>query len=126
VVPGWGIVLAPIGLFLLMCLGFGLGLLLAPFSLLYHDLSRLLLLVTGFWLLVTPVAYSVPTGFGRLVAVVNPVSQPLLVTRDWLTGGALAPSPSFFVVALVAPVLVVAGWVLLRLSIPHLIDRFGS
>lgn len=127
VLPGWGALLAPLGLLLLMALGFGLGLVLAPFSLLYHDLSRLTLLVTGFWLLVTPVAYTIPpSGPGRLLAYVNPVSPLLLVTREWLTGGAIAPGPSFVVSALLAVVLLVAGWVLLRLSVPHLIDRFGS
>jgi lipopolysaccharide transport system permease protein len=124
---GWSFLLAPIGILALLGLGFSIGLVIAPFSLLYHDLSRLLMLVTGFWLLVTPVAYTIPSsGPGRLIAVLNPVTPLLETTRNWITGGALTPPDLFAPVAFGAVALLFLGWVLFRLSMPHLVDRFGS
>lgn len=127
VVPGWGLLLAPFGLLLLLILGFAIGLALAPFSVLYGDVSRLLAVATGFWMLITPVAYVIPdTGPGRWLAILNPVSAPLSATRDWLTGGQIAPGEIFLVVAVCSLGLLGAGWVLFRLALPHLVDRVGN
>jgi lipopolysaccharide transport system permease protein len=127
VAPGAGLLLAPLGMVTLVGLGIAIGLVVAPFALLYHDLSRLLLLVTGFWLLITPVAYVLPDdGLGRLLSVLNPVTPLIVATREWLTGGAVVPPTAFWFVLVGTAGLLVAGWVLLRLSIPHLVDRFGS
>lgn len=124
---GWGLLFAPIGGVALLVLGFAIGLVLTPFSLLYQDLSRLLLIVTGFWLLVTPVAYATPTtGPGVLIAKLNPVTPVLNQTRSWLTGGALLPSKEFIVISIISTILLVFGWLLFRLAKPHLIDRFGA
>lgn len=128
VTPGWGLLLAPVGLTSLLILGFAIGLILAPFGMLYHDVGRFLTITTGFWLLATPVAYSIPdTGPGRFLVYLNPVSPPLLATRSWLSGGAIVP-PSYLgaVVLVMSVVLLIAGWILFRLSIPHLVDRVGT
>jgi lipopolysaccharide transport system permease protein len=127
VTPGWSVLLAPFGLASLLLLGFAIGLAVAPFGMLYQDLTRLLTIGTGFWLLVTPVAFQIPeTGPGRILTLVNPVSPPLSTTRDWLTGGGAIPGWSMVAVVAVSLVLTLCGWVLFRLSVPHLIDRIGT
>lgn len=124
VTPGFGLLLAPIGLLCLLILGFSIGLALAPFGMLYQDIGRALSIATSFWLLATPVAYMIPPqGPGRFLVYLNPVSPPLLVTRQWLTGGALVPGPLILLVVISSLVLLVAGWILFRLSVPHLVDR---
>ena len=125
--PGWGLLLAPVGLASLLVLGFAIGVALAPFGMLYHDIGRLLTVATGFWLLVTPVAYTVSgSGLGRFLVYLNPVSPPLLTTRSWLSGGAIVPGPLMLMVMAASIVLLAAGWILFRLSIPHLVDRVGT
>ncbi len=71
--PGWGVLLSPLPLLVVLVLGVSIGLLIAPFGLLYHDLDRLLGLVLTFWMLVTPVAYVLPpTSLARTLSRVNP------------------------------------------------------
>jgi lipopolysaccharide transport system permease protein len=125
--PGHSLLFAPFGLLLLLALGFAIGLVLAPFGMLYQDIGRILTIATGFWLLATPVAYAVPaSGPGRFLAYLNPATPPLVATREWLTGSQLVPGLLFFVVAGATTVLLFVGWVLFRLSIPHLVDRVSS
>lgn len=127
VTPGWGLLLAPLGLLSILVLGFAVGLVVAPFGMLYHDVGRLLTIATGFWLLATPVAYTIPdTGPGRFLVYANPVTPPLLATRSWLTGGPIAPGWLLAVVVVVSLLLLVAGWLLFRVAIPHLVDRVGT
>lgn len=124
---GWAMLCAPLGGLALLILGLAIGLAIAPFSLLYHDVSRLLLVSTGFWLLVTPVAYVPPTaGPAAVVVRWNPVTPLVEQTRTWLTGGGVVPSAAFVAVVVGSGVLLVAAWLLFRLAAPHLIDRFGS
>lgn len=126
-IPGWGLLLAPFGIVSLLVLGFAIGLIFAPFGVLYHDVGRVLTVTTGFWLLVTPVAFAIPsTGPGRVLMIVNPVSSPLIATRNWLTGGPVAPGWTMLVVVVASLLLLVGGWLLFRLSIPHLIDRIST
>lgn len=126
VTPGWGLVLAPLGLLSLLMLGFAIGLAMAPFGMLYQDLTRLLTVGTGFWLLLTPVAYVVPeVGPLRPVVRLNPVSPLLITTRSWMTGGALLPGWSMMAVVAVSGLVLLLGWVVFRLAVPHLIDRIG-
>lgn len=125
--PSATVLLAPVGLLSLLLLGFAIGLLIAPFGVLYQDVGRVVTIVMGFWLLVTPVAYTIPTsGPGRYVATLNPVSPALEATRRWLTGGSLDPVGPLLIVLAISLVLVTAGWTLFRLAVPHLVDRVGT
>lgn len=54
------VVLAPLTLASLVLFGTLVGLFLAPLGLLHRDVSRGLALLTGTWLLLTPVVYPVP------------------------------------------------------------------
>lgn len=127
VVPGWGLLLAPVGMLSLLLLGFAIGLALAPFGMLYQDIPRILALAIPFWLLITPVAYSAPVaGPATALLKVNPVSPALIATRDWMTGGALFPGYRMEVFLVATLVLLAASWVVFRVSVPHLVDRVGS
>jgi ABC-type polysaccharide/polyol phosphate export permease len=57
--------------------------------------------------------------------LVNPVTPPLVASREWLAGGATYPGEMMWVVIAASSVLLVAGWVLFRLALPHLVDRVG-
>ncbi|HEX8282932.1 MAG TPA: hypothetical protein VF588_06235 [Pyrinomonadaceae bacterium] len=118
--------LAPFGVAALLLFGFALGLLLAPFGLLYGDVPRGLTLAIGFWFFLTPVIYPWPTaGRGATLARLNPVAPLLEATRGWLTTGRASAARGFlFVVALTVPLLL-AAWLLQRLARPHVIARLG-
>ncbi len=68
---------------LLLILGIGLGLWLAPLGLLYKDISRSIAMISPLWMLLTPVIYALPTGTtGTVVAWVNPPAAIVHVARE--------------------------------------------
>jgi lipopolysaccharide transport system permease protein len=125
--PGLAVLLVPFGLLSMILLGLGIGLVLAPFGALYRDIPQAILVVVSFWFLVTPVVWQAPpAGAGRLLVTLNPVAPLLNAARDWLTAGPAVPPPAWYVAMGITLVLVVVGWILVRLSLPHLVDRIGS
>lgn len=127
IVPTAAIALAPVGFLALMAFGTMVGLLLTPAGILYQDIGRGLTIVTSFWMLLTPVVYPASrNGAAAFLAKWNPVSPLVTTTRDWLTGGQMAHIPAFILVTVVSIVLLLCGWVLYRLALPHLISRIGN
>ena len=121
------VLLAPLGVASAILLGLTFGMLLVPAGLLYGDVGRAVTLLSGFWMLLTPVVYPVPTGgLGVLLAKWNPVSPLVLTTRQWLTAQPVTHFGGFLVVSLAAVLVLLFGWVLYRLSMPILIERMGS
>lgn len=125
---GWTALLAPLALVDLIMLGTLLGMLLAPIGVLYQDVPKALLMVTGFWLFLTPVVYPVPTGGGLFATLVklNPVTPLLVTTRDLVTAGGHLELSSFLVVSLVMLAAALPTWVAFRLAMPFVIERIGS
>jgi lipopolysaccharide transport system permease protein len=115
------------GIFALICLGFMIGILLAPVALLYTDVGQALGMVLSFWMLVTPVVYMGPSqGALAEVARLNPVSPLVVTTREWMVAGSatqLGPALWIFAATLV---LLFIGWTLYRLTMPILIERMGG
>jgi len=118
---GSGLLLAPLGIAALMLLGLAFGVFLAPVGLLYEDVSRAVVMVTGLWFFLTPVVYRAPDdGILRF----NPVTPLLETTRAWLTTSGPAAG-GFVLVSAAAAALLLGGWVLLRLARPHVVERLG-
>jgi len=119
-VPAPSALLLPLGLAALALLGFALGLVAAPFGLLWDDVRQALLLVAGFWFFMTPIVYPGPAaGWLRL----NPVTPLLETARSWLAGPGVAPG--FFLVLALAAAALVLAWLLYRLARPHVTARLG-
>jgi lipopolysaccharide transport system permease protein len=118
---GSSILLAPVGIAMLIFLGLALGTVLAPLGLLYEDIVRGLPILTGLWFFLTPVIYPARgSGFLRF----NPVTPLLETTRSWLAGsGGMADG--FVLVSSVAAMLLMAGWIALRLARSHVVARLG-
>lgn len=124
---GTVLLLAPVGVLGLILLGLALGLLITPAAMLYSDLARGISLASGFWMLLTPVVYPPPTTkLGALLAHWNPVSPVLLTARDWFTGAPATHLSGFILVACGSFVLLLAAWVLYRLTMPILVERMGA
>jgi lipopolysaccharide transport system permease protein len=121
------ILLAPFGIMALMMLGLMIGILLTPLGVLYQDIGWGLAIFTSMWFFVTPVVYPPPTKFpASLLAKVNPVSPLLITTRDLLTTGKVSEFGTFWIIVGITFFLILLGWVLYRLAMPHLVARIGA
>jgi lipopolysaccharide transport system permease protein len=125
--PTAGLLLAPLGVLALIGLGTTLGLLLTPLGMLYQDVGRGLTFATQAWFFLTPVIYPVPkASFAGALIELNPVTPLLVSTRDWLITGQASLLPGFLWVSVVTLALLLAGWVLYRIAMPHLISRMSA
>jgi lipopolysaccharide transport system permease protein len=121
------ILLLPVGVATLVLLGMALGLLILPVAMMFNDLSRAILLLTNFWMLLTPVVYAAPKhGLGAFFSKWNPVSPVLSTSRDWLLGNAPTHLPEYFLVAVVSFFVFLVGWLFYRLTMPIIIERMGG
>lgn len=121
------IFIAPIGVLTLIMLGLMFGILLTPMGILYQDIEKGLMVIISMWFFLTPVVYPTPTSFpANLIAKLNPVSPLLITTREWLTSGNPEQLSGFIIVACISMVLIVMGWILYRIAMPHLIARIGA
>ena len=112
------------GFFLTACLGIGIGAILAPFMLLFADLHNTVKLILSYGLFLTPALYSPKSGeLFYTVVNANPVSPLMHGVRNAAASGELGSPVSFCIVAGSAVILVVAGFALLRMSSPILIER---
>lgn len=123
----WTVILAPVALIHLIILGTFFGLLLAPLSVLYNDISKGLTLITGLWLFLTPVVYPFPKGGGLAKLVqLNPVTPLLVTTRELATTGVVSNPNAFWVASIFAIVGLLLAWVVYRLAMPFVVERISS
>lgn len=117
----------PLGVLTLIGLGTVGGVILSPLGALYADVEKGMLIATSFLFFLTPIAYGAPKqGLGALAMKINPVSSILITTRDWIIGGPAEELQTFFLVVGVTIFLLGVGWLLYRISMPHLIARMGG
>ncbi|PLZ98665.1 polysialic acid transporter [Fischerella thermalis CCMEE 5268] len=123
----WTVIIAPVALIHLVLLGTFIGILLAPFGVLYQDVSKGLSLITGFWLFLTPVVYAVPNEgtFGYLVKL-NPVTPLLVTTRELATTGVVSEPLGFWVVSAITIIGLLMTWIAFRLAMPFVVERVSS
>ena len=116
-----------VGAAMLLSLGLGLGLILAPIGLLYNDVQRAITTFAPFMMYLTPVLFQPPTtGKGRLLVWLNPIAPTLNVARDWLLIGSTKLLPGFLAYSAIGLILTLVGLLVLRASMPFLIERMGS
>ena len=70
-------------IFILLCMGTVIGVIISPFGMLFQDVQKSLPLLLNFWMLLTPVIYASPSG-GLLGTIVkyNPVSPLVVIGRN--------------------------------------------
>ena len=123
----FGLLLAPLAVFMLIFLGIAIGLLLTPIGTLYTDIQQSIMMFTQFWFFVTPVIYPPPQTFPyTLLSTINPVSPLLIGARDLMTKGTLDNIVPFAVVSGLTLVIFLMAWVMYRLSLPIIIERMSS
>lgn len=121
------LLLGLVGIMALMLLGLAFGMLITPIGLLYADVGHSISLITGFWMLLTPVVYPpARAGIGAWLAKWNPVSPVLLTCREWLTAQSLTHLDGFILISLGAVFVLLFSCILFRLGMPILIERMGG
>jgi homopolymeric O-antigen transport system permease protein len=124
----WTAALAPFGVALLIALGSGIGLILAPLNFLYRDVSKALPVITTLWFFMTPVIYVPPLhGIAAVIMQrINPVTQILLTTRNLIFPGSGSSSSGLLFPSLAAIFIFCAGMVFHRVAMPVVIDRANA
>lgn len=112
------------GVCVLLGAGTVVGILLVPLAVLYSDVQKGLPLALQFWMYLTPVIY--PLSVQGAFAWINPVGPVLEATRHALLGGSAANTLSMTAAAGTVALMLVAAWLLFRVSMPHLIERMGA
>jgi len=121
-------IFAPFALIALVILGTSIGLFLAPIGTLYRDVANSMQIITLVWLTITPVTYPYPHYAGLFATTVrlNPVTPLLVTVRELAAGEPLTLLPQFFMVVGGSLALLLVGLVVLRVSIPLLIERWSA
>lgn len=122
-----GMLLSLMGVLALVTLGIAIGLILTPFGMLYQDVGRALGFGTQALFFLTPIVYPVPQASwaGALIQL-NPVTPLLQSTRDWMVSGSTSHWGGFLWVCGISLLLLLAGWILYRIAMPHLISRMSA
>ncbi len=116
----------PLGVAGIVLLGYVIGILLTPIGMLYKDVSMGIGMVLNFLMFLVPVVVALPReGMIREVMLANPATYVVDCARGWLLGVPSELVGGFWVVVGASLVLLMLGWLLYRISLPHVIARLG-
>ena len=119
--------LALVPVFLLICSGITIGLLLTPLSMLINDVTPMVTAGLQIAFFLTPVVYPPPQSFPfSLLATCNPVSPYLQASRELLVQGGIGNPVQLLVVTGALLVATLVGWVVYRVSMPIIIERISA
>ena len=121
------LLLFPVGVFGVVLLGYTIGILLTPIGILYKDIQLGVGIVLQFWMFLSPVVFmlSDKKDAVRTAALANPASHVIDTARSWLVGIPAELAQGFWIVTAAAFCFLLLGWLLYRISLPHVIARLG-
>ena len=103
------------------------GILLTPISILYGDVQQGLPMILHLLFYLTPIVYSPPeAGLGAILAKYNPVSPLIQFTRELITTGKVINLEPSIIVSSVTVIMLLVGWLLYRIAMPHLVERMAA
>lgn len=111
----------------LIMAGVMVGIILTPFSILYGDIQNGLPLILQPLFYLTPIVYAPPDhGIGALISLYNPISPLIKFPREIIISGQVTDLQPFLIVSCVTFFMLFSGWILYRISMPHLIERIAA
>lgn len=120
------LLLFPAGVAALVLLGYCIGVLLTPLGMLYKDVSMGVQMIMMFWMFLSPVVVVIPeSGMVAEAMKWNLATPTLDAARAWLVGADPMFPMHFAAVVFGALVFLGIGWVVYRISLPHVIARLG-
>lgn len=125
--PSNTILIFPLAIGSILVTGFAIGLALTPISGFYGDVGRVIPIISGFWMLLTPVVYPAHTeGLAGILATWNPISPLIITARETLTGQDISLLLPFAIITAMSIIVTFIGLVCYRIAMPHLIARMGG
>lgn len=119
--------LFPVGILATMICGTSIGLIVVPCTALLSDLGRAIHLGLRLVFFLTPVIFPVPqSGWGYRVMILNPATSLFVTSRSWLIGGEPPMYLAFFIVTICSFVLLLAAVIILKVALPHIIERISG
>jgi lipopolysaccharide transport system permease protein len=111
----------------LIFMGVSIGMFIAPFGILFNDVSRFISLGLPFLMYMTPVVYPLSrSGLLGKFQTINPVTPWLERIRSFLGGYEFVLHGSLFLWFLIALVLFITGLIAMRIALPIIVERSGS
>jgi lipopolysaccharide transport system permease protein len=111
----------------LVFMGLSIGILIAPFSMMFNDISRFISLGLPFLMYMTPVVYPLSeAGILRTVQVVNPVTPWIERARSLLGGYEFTLFTELTIWLILSFAFFILGLIALRIALPIIIERSGS
>lgn len=108
-------------------MGITISVILTPFAILYGDIQQGLPIILQPLFYLTPIVYPIPaSGLGRILATWNPVSPVIQFARELLTTGKIVFLGPTVVVFCISFFLLLLGWILYRVAMPHLVERIAA
>lgn len=124
---GSQVILFPFALLTMIVFGFALGMMLAPISILYTDISKGIKAGLMFWMFLTPVIYPQPeSGLLSVIVDINPVTHLLGTTRELMVSIPLTNITMFSFYAVLTWLGIFFAWLGFRIMLPFAIERVGS
>ena len=113
-----------VGIGAVLGLGWAIGLWLVPAGVLYKDVEMATGIVLSLWYFATPVIYT-PVLYTALpdVTDLNPVAPIISFTRAGLLEDRAVLTETVLLILLLTAAAIFFGWLLFRLSIPHIVKR---
>jgi lipopolysaccharide transport system permease protein len=125
--PGLHSILGFLAMFVLVFIGVSIGVFLTPFGLMYNDVSKIMSIGLPFFMYITPVVYPLAKGniFSRL-QIFNPISAWLEYSRSLFGNYDTNLFIILFFWVLISLILVIFGLIILRITLPIIVERSGS
>ena len=119
--------LAAVPLAGLLVVGVALGILLIPIGGLFRDVVQSLAIAGNGLMFLTPAAYPPPqAGLLGFLTGHNPLTPLIMAARDVIVLGSSPYMPTTLLVVGAGIVVLLLAWVVFRLAMPILIERWGS
>lgn len=116
----------PLAAVAMLLLATAIGLLLTPLGGLYKDVEQVLTVFLGFLMYLAPVVFPPPSaGWAGRVMAWNPMTPILMSARDSLVGKESDYFTSMVLLMPVTAVAIICAFMILRVSMPHIVARLG-
>jgi lipopolysaccharide transport system permease protein len=125
--PGLHSILGIIAMIVLVFIGVSIGIFLTPFGLMYNDVSRIMSIGLPFFMYITPVVYPLVKGsvFSKL-QIFNPISAWLEYSRSLFGNYDVHSFNILFFWFFTSCILIILGLIILRITLPIIVERSGS
>lgn len=108
----------------LILVGMGIGTILAPFQVIYNDVSRIVRIILVPLRFISPVIWAIPsTGIFVYVNALNPITPILDDLRSLATAGTMNYGPEIAIRFGVFGLLFLFGWFLFHITVPILAEK---